>query len=81
MTVSRINIVDRIFLMEFDRYKLVSSAYWIELDFKHDGNGETCILNKTGPRMLHCGTTRYVGQYEDFFYHLIAHTVVYYLGS
>ena len=29
--------------MEFDRYKLVSSAYWIELDFKHDGNDETYI--------------------------------------
>ena len=29
--------------MEFDRYKLVPSAYGIEFkhDFKHDGNDET----------------------------------------
>ena len=41
MWVSRTDIVDWIFLMEFDRYKLMSSAYWIESDFKHDGNDET----------------------------------------
>ena len=32
--------------MEFDRYKLVNFAYWIDLDFKHDGNDETYILKK-----------------------------------
>ena len=52
--------------MEFDRYKLVSSAYWIELNFKQDGNDERCILNKTRPGMLPCETPKYIGQYEDF---------------
>ena len=41
--------------MEFNWYKLVSS----------DGNDETYILNKTGPRMLPCGTPKYIGRYED----------------
>ena len=52
--------------MEFDRYKLVSSAYWIELNFKQDGNDERCILNKTRPGMLPCETPKYIDQYEDF---------------
>ena len=46
MSVSRINILAWIFLMDFDRYKLVNFAYWIDLDFKHDGNDETYILKK-----------------------------------
>ena len=48
--------------MEFDRYKQVSSAYWMELDFIRDGNDETYILNKTGPNMLPCGTPKYIGR-------------------
>ena len=56
MLVSRIDIVDWIFLIEFDRYKLASSAYLIELVSKHDENDETYILNKTGTRMQPCGT-------------------------
>ena len=66
MSTSRNDIVDWIFVMEFDRYNLLPSAYWIELDFKHDGNDETNILNKTGPRMLSCGTPKYIGRSEDF---------------
>ena len=66
MSVSRINILAWIFLMEFDRYKLVNFAYWIDLDFKHDGNDETYILKKTGPRMLPSGTPKYIARYEDF---------------
>ena len=41
MSTSRNDIADWIFVMEFDRYNLLPSAYWIELDFKHDGNDET----------------------------------------
>ena len=51
--------------MKFDRYKLASSAYWIELDFKHDGNDETHILNNIEPRMPSCGTPMYIGWDED----------------
>ena len=68
--------------MEFDRYKLVPSAYGIEFkhDFKHDGNDETYILNKTRPRILPC-EPQIILVDMIIFYHLIAHTVVYYLGS
>ena len=61
MSVSRIDFVHWIFLMEVDRYKLVPSTYLIELDFRHGSNDETYILNKTGPRMLPCGTPKYIG--------------------
>ena len=46
-------------MMKFDRYKLATYAYWIDLDFEHDGNDKTYILNKTGPRMLPFGTPKY----------------------
>ena len=48
--------------MEFDRYKLVNFVYRIDLDFKHDGNDETYIFKKTGPRMLPSGTPNYIGR-------------------
>ena len=66
--------------MEFDRYKLVPSAYSVELDFKHEGNDETHILNKTVGR---CCPVEPQSIFVDMtvFYYLIAHTVVYYLDS
>ena len=66
--------------MGFDRYKLVPSAYSVELDFKHEGNDETHILNKTVGR---CCPVEPQSIFVDMtvFYYLIAHTVVYYLDS
>ena len=61
MSVSRIDFVDWMFLMEVDRYKLVPFAYLIELDFRHHINDGTYIFNKTGSRMLLCLTPKYIG--------------------
>ena len=61
MSVSRIDFVDWIFLMEVDRYKLVPFAYLTELDFRHHINDGTYIFNKTEPRMLLCLNPKYIG--------------------
>ena len=80
MSVLRIDFVDWIFVMEVDRYKLVLPAYSIELDFRHNSNDETYVLNKTGPRILPCGTQNIL-MHKRIFYHLIASTIVHSLGS
>ena len=56
------------------------SAYSVELDFKHEGNDETHILNKTVGRCCPVEPQSILVDMTGFYY-LIAHTVVYYLDS
>ena len=60
ISFSSVLIVGIVFAFEFDLYILVSSAYWIEFNSVHVDSLATSTLNKTGPKILPCGTTKYI---------------------